>query len=78
MSGVWIVTQVREGALHPVSREAVKAGCDLAAALGTEATAVVLGSGVDGVAAELAACGVAAVRVADRAELADYVPGPYT
>ncbi|MEE2776273.1 MAG: electron transfer flavoprotein subunit alpha/FixB family protein [Acidobacteriota bacterium] len=77
-SRVWIVTQLRDGELHPASREAIVAGRALAEALGTTADAVVMGSAVNEVAAGVASLGVSAVRVADRAELGDYVPGPYT
>ena len=54
-SPVWVVAQHRDGKLHRMTWEAVAAGQRLAEALGGRASAVVLGSGVDGLASELAA-----------------------
>lgn len=74
---VWIVLQQRDGELARQSREAVAAGQRLAAALGGKAVAVLLGSGVDGLAAEVAGYDLAAVHVADHPALAVYTPGAY-
>jgi electron transfer flavoprotein alpha subunit len=77
MAKIWIVTQHRDGKLHRMSREAVVAGQQLAAALGGTVEAVVLGSGVEAVAEVLAGYALDAVHVADAPELADYTPGGY-
>jgi electron transfer flavoprotein alpha subunit len=74
---VWAVTQLREGSLHPMSKETLAAGQRLAAATDCEVEAAVLGSGVAEVAEELSRLRLAAVRVADHANLAAYTPGAY-
>ncbi|HMB55260.1 MAG TPA: electron transfer flavoprotein subunit alpha/FixB family protein [Thermoanaerobaculia bacterium] len=76
-NNVWIVLQQREGRLARQSWEAIAAGQKLAAELGGEAVAVLLGSGVGELAAEVAAADLAAVRVADHENLAAYTPGAY-
>lgn len=76
-SKIWIVVQHREGKLHRMSREALAAGQQLAAALGGEAEAVVLGSGTGALAQEVAGFQLRAVHVADHALLAEYTPGAY-
>ncbi|KAB2965526.1 MAG: electron transfer flavoprotein subunit alpha/FixB family protein [Thermoanaerobaculia bacterium] len=78
MSGVWVVLQHRDGKLHRGSREAIAAGQQLAAGSGAKATAVLLGEGLGALAAEAAACDLAAVRTADSPVLAAYTPGAYT
>ena len=78
MAGVWAILQHRDGKMHPGSWEAVTAAKRIAEAVGVEADAVLLGSGVAELAAEAARTGVATVRVGDHAGLAGYVPGPYT
>lgn len=77
MGKIWIVVQHRDGKLHRMSREAVAAGQRLATLVGGEAEAVVLGSGIDSVALELAGYELATVHVADAPQLADYTPGGY-
>lgn len=74
---VWIILQQREGKLARVAREALAAGQKIAAAVGVEAEAVVLGSGVGDAAKEAAGAKLAAVHVADHEKLADYTPGAY-
>lgn len=76
-NNVWIVLQQREGKLARVSWEAIAAGQKLAAALGVEAEAVLLGSGVGDLASEVAGSKLAAVHVADHENLASYTPGGY-
>src|SRR5690606_16959562 len=78
MAGVWVVLQHRDGKFHRMSREAVAAAQRLAARSGAKATAVLLGSGVDGLAAEAAGWDLEAVRVADAPVLAGYTPGAWT
>jgi electron transfer flavoprotein alpha subunit len=78
MSGnVWVVLQHREGKLHRGSREAIAAGQQLAAATGTTVEAILLGSGVEALAAEAARFELGAVQVADLPALAAYTPGAY-
>lgn len=74
---IWIVAQHRDGKLHRMSREAVVAGQQLAQAVGGSAEAVILGHGLEALAAELAAYQLAAVHTGDHAALADYTPGGY-
>jgi electron transfer flavoprotein alpha subunit len=74
---VWVVLQQREGKLHRGSREAIAAGQKLAAALGTGVEAVLLGSGISGLAAEAAGFDLTTLHVADAPVLADYTPGAY-
>ena len=78
MAGIWVVAQHRQGQLHKMSLEALVAGQKLAAETGGELQAVVLGGDdAGGVAEELRGCGVAKVRLAQSAALADYTPGGY-
>lgn len=74
---IWIVLQQRDGKISRISWEAVAAGQKLAAAVGGTAEAVVLGSGVGDLAAEVAQADLAAVHLADHENLADYTPGAY-
>jgi electron transfer flavoprotein alpha subunit len=74
---VWVVPQLREGRVSRISWETVAAARQLAAAQGVRAEAVLLGSGLDGAARELAGRGVAAVHVADHPALATYTPGAF-
>ena len=78
MSGtVWIAAQLRDGALHPASLEAVAAGRQLAEALGVDVEAIVVGDGVGVAASQLARSGVRRVYVSDQPGLGDYVPGTH-
>lgn len=75
---IWVVLQQREGSLHKMSFEAIRAGQELAEALGGRASAVLLGSGLDEASAQVAQLDLAEVLVADMDALADYTPGGYT
>jgi electron transfer flavoprotein alpha subunit len=75
--GVWVVLQQREGRLHRMSREAIAAGRRLAGAIGVRAEAVLLGSGLDELARQVAGFDLAAVHVADAPALKGYTPGAY-
>jgi electron transfer flavoprotein alpha subunit len=77
MATVWAVLQQREGQLARMSWEAIAAAQQLAAAVGGKAEAVLLGSGVGELAAEVAKRDLGAVRVADAPVLASYTPGAY-
>lgn len=78
---IWVVMQHRDGKLHPMSREALAAGQQLAGAEDGASTvdAVVFGGGdgVGAVAAGLTGLDLGAVRVVDHPALADYTPGAY-
>lgn len=77
MAKVYAVMQQREGKIHRMAWETVTAAQQLAALSGGQAAAVVLGSGVAGLATELAAWDLESVRVIDHPRLADYTPGGY-
>ena len=79
MSGslIWVVLQMRKGAIHPMSREALTAGRELAELTGGEVEAVLLGGGLEGAVAEVTGHEVAAVRRLDHEALAAYTPGAY-
>ncbi len=76
--GIVAVTEQREGKFRKVSYEAVSEGRRIADALGTKLTAVVMGSGVQGLASELAAFGADRVLVLDDPALADFRVEAYT
>ncbi|MBW2561183.1 MAG: electron transfer flavoprotein subunit alpha/FixB family protein [Deltaproteobacteria bacterium] len=75
---VWIVAEHRDGALRNVSFEIASAARNLADELGEEVCAVLVGSGVEGFAPELAKYGVDKVYVADDAIFADYTTDAYS
>jgi len=70
--GVWIVAEQRDGALRKVSFELASTARKLADQLGEEVGAVLCGSGVEAMAAELAKYGVDKIYVADNAALEPY------
>jgi len=70
--GVWIVAEQRDGALRKVSFELASTARKLADQLGEEVGAVLCGSGVEAMAAELGKYGVDKVYVADDAALEPY------
>lgn len=74
--GVLVVAETIDGALAPISAELVGAGQRLASQLGTSVSALLLGSGLDQAAGELAALGPARVLTADAAGLADLQVDP--
>ncbi len=76
---IWVVLQQKEGELHRMSREAIAAAQQLAAATGAGAVdALILGSGIGSLAEEVAgAYALGAVRFADHVNLANYTPGGY-
>jgi electron transfer flavoprotein alpha subunit len=79
---IWVVPQLRDGRVTRVSWEALAAARRLAAALAGSAAsirveAVLLGSGLDAAARELAQRGLDAVHVADHPVLAAYTPGAW-
>ncbi len=80
MSGqdIWVVLQQRDGALHRQSDELITAGQQLAQQTGGAVHAVVLGTDVGGLAADIAGrCALDTVHVADDPVLTPYTPGAY-
>jgi electron transfer flavoprotein alpha subunit len=77
MAKVWAVLQQREGKIHRMAWETVAAAQQMAALSGDKASAVLLGSGVSGLAGEISACDLESVLVVDHPLLADYTPGGY-
>ena len=76
--GVFIITEQGDGEFRKVSYEAVSEGRRLADGLSADVVAAVLGSGIEGIAAELGKYGADKVMVADDAALAEYTTDAYT
>lgn len=74
---VLAVLQQRDGKLHKMSWEVIRAGQELASATGGRAAAVLIGAALEAAAREVAECDLEAVWVADDAKLADYTPAAY-
>jgi len=74
---VWIVAEQRDGVLRKVSFEIASAARKLADELCEEVCAVLVGSGVKGLAPELGKYGVDKIYVADDAMFADYTTDAY-
>ncbi|EQA44984.1 putative electron transfer flavoprotein, alpha subunit [Leptospira broomii serovar Hurstbridge str. 5399] len=68
MSNVLIVGELKDGELKKISREITSAGRKIADALGGKVTAVLLGSGVDKFAGELAAVGADSIITVNAGE----------
>lgn len=77
MSNVCAVLQQREGKIHRMAWETLAAAQQLAELQGGKASAILLGSGVAGLAAEVAGSDLESVRVIDHPILSDYTPGGY-
>ncbi len=78
MSNVLVFIEQRDGKIRKASFEALTLGREVAAKTGGALGAVVAGSGVGGLAPEIAAYGAAKVFVADKPELALYSCEGYT
>ena len=76
--GVFAISEQRDGELRKVSLEVVSEGRRVADGLGSDLTAVVLGSGVEGLAKELKKYGPDKIWLADDPALADYTTDGYT
>jgi electron transfer flavoprotein alpha subunit len=76
--GVFVITEQRDGAFRKVSFEAVSEGRRVADGLGVDVTAVLVGAGIEGIAAELEKYGPNKILVADDPALADYTTDAYT
>lgn len=75
--GVWVVADVINGAVAPVTLEALGAARTLADSLGAYVYGVLLGEGVTNLAQTLYQAGADGVRVADHAALAQFALEPY-
>ena len=75
--GVFVFAQQVDNELSGIALELVGKGKDLAKDLGTEVTAVLVGSGIKGLADELAEYGADKVIVVDDPELKEYRTEPY-
>jgi electron transfer flavoprotein alpha subunit len=75
--GVWVVADVAEGEIAPVTLEAIGAARTLADSLGAYVYAVLLGNDVSPLAGTLYQAGADGVRVADHAALAAFATAPY-
>jgi len=76
--GVFVITEQRDKAFRKVSFEAVSEGRRVADGLGADLTAVVVGSGIEGLGAELEKYGPDKILLADDPALADYTTDAYT
>jgi len=70
---VWIIAEQRDGALRKISFELASTARKLADQLGVEVSAVLLGSGIEGLAAQLGKYGVDKVYVGDSPALEPYI-----
>ncbi len=75
--GVYVFAQQVDNVINNIAFELIGKGKDLAEALGTEVTAVLVGSDVANLADELAAYGADKVIVIDDPELKEYRTEPY-
>jgi len=78
MAGIWIFAEQRGGELKKVSFELLTVGRNLADRAGEELGALLLGSGVEMLAPELAKYGADRVFLADSEDLKDFLTEPYT
>lgn len=76
--GVLVLAEQIDGSFKRIAYEVVSEGRRLADVLGEPLTAVVLGSGVEGIAAELAKHGAEKILAGDDPALADYTTDIYT
>lgn len=78
MSGILVFAEQREGKLNRVTYEAVVAGQKLAASLGLSLSVVLLGSGVDAIAQELATKKANTVYLVNNEHLQNYTPDGFS
>ncbi len=76
-NGILVFIEHKAGTLNKTSLEAIAAGQKLGAEAAQNITAVVLGSGAQALAQEIAAYDLAKVVYVDHAQLADYTPDAY-
>jgi electron transfer flavoprotein alpha subunit len=77
MSNILVFVEARDGAIKKPSLEAMSLARDLAGAAGGEVHALLIGSGVESLASEVAQYGAAKVHVIDSPELALYTGDGY-
>ncbi|HEX8889803.1 MAG TPA: electron transfer flavoprotein subunit alpha/FixB family protein [Pyrinomonadaceae bacterium] len=77
-NGILVFAEHRDGALNKTSFEAIAAAQNLGSQLAQTVTAVILGSGANNLAQEIAAFDVARVVYAENEKLAVYTPDGYT
>ncbi|MCB2193046.1 MAG: electron transfer flavoprotein subunit alpha/FixB family protein [Deltaproteobacteria bacterium] len=77
MAGVWIIAEQRDGEFRKITFEVASAAKKVADELGSEVTALVLGSGMEGACAELGKYGVAKVLYGDGDAFAAYTTDAY-
>jgi len=75
--GVWVYAERHAGRLHSVVFELIGKGAELAGALGCRLEVVAAGTGLEGLAEQLAGLPVDAVHVAEHPELAEYTDGAH-
>jgi electron transfer flavoprotein alpha subunit len=76
-TGILVHCEVTGGKLAPIAIELLGAGGRLASGLGQELNAVIIGSGIDGVAQEAVSYGAKKVYIADDPFLEDYTTESY-
>ncbi|MFA6451288.1 MAG: electron transfer flavoprotein subunit alpha/FixB family protein, partial [bacterium] len=72
MPNVWVIAEVKEGKLKKVTLELLSKGQELASKTGGALEGVLVGSGVEGLAAEMGSYGAKKVFVAEDASLAAF------
>ncbi|HKQ51549.1 MAG TPA: electron transfer flavoprotein subunit alpha/FixB family protein [Pyrinomonadaceae bacterium] len=77
-NGILVFAEHRDGVLNKSSFEAIAAAQSLAAELGQNVTAFLVGSGAEGLAQEVAGYEVSRVIYAEHEKLAEYTPDGYT
>jgi electron transfer flavoprotein alpha subunit len=77
-SGILVFIEHRDGAINKTSFEAVAAAQSISEAQQQQVSAVVLGSGVEGLAQEVASYDLAKVVYAENPKLASYTPDAYS
>lgn len=77
-NGILVFAEHRDGVLNKTSFEAIAAAQALGAELGQDVSAVVMGSGMQNLAEEVAAFALSKVVYADNEKLKDYTPDGYT
>lgn len=75
-AGLWVVCEIRQGALAPVSEELISKSVELSSTLGTSVGAVLIGSELDSAAREAATYGADLVLVAEDPRLKHYLGLP--
>jgi electron transfer flavoprotein alpha subunit len=74
---IWVVVQLRNGGLHPMSREAVAAAQKMAGMVSGEVEAIAIGNDLSTAASELSGMNLATVRTVEHPALSSYTPGGF-